>query len=166
MYKRQTQQRPDAWVLDALAAELGAPIGTAEPHAARLELDEIGTWDGARATAPSHEPGDPSSGSEETVLASWRMLLDLGRLQDNEPHLAGTAPDPVVRITVARAERMGVRDGDPVTVTGPAGAITLPVEVTEMPERVVWLPMNSPGSRVYRDIGVAPGGTVAIGGEA
>jgi NADH-quinone oxidoreductase subunit G len=94
------------------------------------------------------------------------MLLDLGRLQDNEPALAGTAPAPVVRISVTRAEKMGVTDGDTVTVTGSTGSITLPVQVTEMPERVVWLPMNSPGSRVYRDIGVTPGGTVAIGGEA
>jgi NADH-quinone oxidoreductase subunit G len=161
-----TQQHSDAWVLDALASEMGAPIGTADALCARRELDEIGTWDGARLPGPSQEPVTSSSAADESVLATWRMLLDLGRLQDNEPHLAGTAPAAVARVSPARAEQMGVTDGDPLTVTGPAGAITLPVEVTDMPEKVVWLPMNSPGSRVYRDIGVAPGGTVAIGGGA
>jgi NADH-quinone oxidoreductase subunit G len=160
-----TQQRPDAWVLDALAAEMGAPIGTAEAHVVRRELDEIGTWDGARAPGPSHEPAEAAS-TQGTLLATWRMLLDRGRLQDNEPHLAGTAPAPVVRISPARAEQMDVTDGDPLTVTGPAGTITLPVEVTDILDTVVWLPMNSSGSSVYRDIGVSPGGTVAIGGEA
>jgi NADH-quinone oxidoreductase subunit G len=161
-----TQQRSDAWVLDALATEMGRPIGTAEPDSARREFDEIGSWDGAREGGPRLEPAAPSSADGESVLATWRMLLDLGRLQDNEPHLAGTAPAPVVRISPSHAERVGVTDGDQVTVTGPTGSVTLPVEVTEMPETVVWLPMNSPGSRVYRDIGVGHGGTVAIGGEA
>jgi NADH-quinone oxidoreductase subunit G len=34
-----------------------------------------------------------------------------------------------------------------------------------MPDGVVWLPMNSPGSRVYADLRARPGDTVTIGGE-
>ena len=39
-------------------------------------------------------------------------------------------------------------DGDRLTVNGATGSVTLPVRVTAMPDRVVWLPMRSPGSEV------------------
>jgi NADH-quinone oxidoreductase subunit G len=49
----------------------------------------------------------------------------------------------------------------------PRCAITLPLEITEMPDRVVWLPLNSPGSQVNPTLGASPGDVVAIsvGGE-
>jgi NADH-quinone oxidoreductase subunit G len=34
--------------------------------------------------------------------------------------------------------------------------------VTEMPDDVVWLPLNSPGSAVHRQLGVTPGAAVEI----
>ena len=49
-----------------------------------------GIWDGERAAAPSGRgPQPPQPGSGEAVLTGWRMLLDEGRGQDGEPHLAG-----------------------------------------------------------------------------
>jgi NADH-quinone oxidoreductase subunit G len=107
-------------------------------------------------------------GAEQAVLASWRQLLDDGTLQRDEPALAGTARPPVVRLAKEAALRLGVGDGDRVTVTGPTGSITLPARVTEMPDRVVWLPMRSPGSHVRTHLGTAPGGvvTVTAGGPA
>jgi hypothetical protein len=39
------------------------------------------------------------------------------------------------------------------------GEITLPLEITDMPDRVVWLPANSPGSAVHRDLGVQAEGS-------
>ena len=44
-------------------------------------------------------------------------------------------------------------DGDEVTVSTARGAITLPLVITEMPDRVVWLPLNSPGSAVHAQLG-------------
>ena len=35
--------------------------------------------------------------------------------------------------------------------------------VTDMPDRVVWLPLNSPGSAVHRELGVTAGSIVGIG---
>ncbi len=157
-----SQQRADAWVLDALAAEMGVAIGVSDPTAIRREIIELGPWDSARAPGPSVEPGAVADG---TVLATWRMLLDLGRLQDNEPDLAGTAQAPVVRISATRAAELGVVDGDPLTVRSESGQVTLPVLVTDMPDRAVWLPMNSPGCRVYTDLNARPGDAVLIGGE-
>jgi NADH-quinone oxidoreductase subunit G len=96
------------------------------------------------------------------VLAGWRMLLDMGRLQDGEPHLAGTARPPVARLSPATAAEIGAVDGRPITVATPRGDITLPLAVTDMPDRVVWLPLNSPGCRVNPVLAVTPGDVVAI----
>ena len=56
-----------------------------------------------------------------------------------------------------------------MTVTGPAGALTLPVLVTEgMVEGVVWLPTNSRDCSVRTGLGTDAGGYVAVtkGGAA
>ena len=44
-----------------------------------------------------------------------------------------------------------------------ASSSGLPLAITEMPDRVVWLPLNSPGSAVHRQLGVGSGGLVRIG---
>ena len=154
----------DHRVLDALATEMGVYLGTGTAEEARQQLAGLGTWDGERATGPhvsAQPPAQPGAG--EAVLAGWRMLLDSGRMQDGEPHLAGTAHAPVARLSADTAAEIGAADGDPVTVSTPRGSITLPLAVTDMPDRVVWLPLNSPGSAVHRQLGVTVGGLVRIG---
>jgi len=154
----------DHRVLDALADEMGVYLGVATVEAAREELAGLGTWDGKHAACPqvtAPEPAQPGSG--EAVLTGWRMLLDEGRLQDGEPYLAGTARTPVVRLSADTAAEIGAADGDAVTVSTPRGSITLPLTVTDMPDRTVWLPLNSPGSAVHRELGVTIGSIVGIG---
>ncbi|MDN5758052.1 MAG: hypothetical protein L0H59_05900, partial [Tomitella sp.] len=118
------------------------------------------------AAQPSAGPSGPSGSSEpsagEAVLASWRMLLDDGRMQDGRPNLAATARSPVVRLAVGTAAEAGAQDGEPVTVSTDAGSVTLPLAITEMPERTVWVPMNSPGSALYPALGVTPGHVVTV----
>jgi NADH-quinone oxidoreductase subunit G len=155
----------DGRVLDTLADALGVRLGVPTVEAARAELAELGRWDGARVGAPAVRAADtPNPGSGEAVLATWRMLLDAGLLQDGEPHLAGTARRPVARLSAATAAEIGVADGSALTVGAERGSLTLPVEVTEMPDRVVWVPQNSPGSRVHIDLGAQSGAIVAIAG--
>ena len=96
-------------------------------------------------------------------MAGWRMLLDNGRLQDGEPHLAGTAHPVVARLSADTATEIGAADGDAVTVSTSKGSITLPLAITDLPDRVVWLPLNSPGSAVQRQLGVTTGSVVKIG---
>ncbi|MBT8224553.1 MAG: NADH-quinone oxidoreductase subunit G, partial [Dactylosporangium sp.] len=96
------------------------------------------------------------------VLATWRQLLDLGSLQDGDGHLAGTARPAVARLSKITATDLGVDDGDPVVVGTDRGEITLPVAVTEMPDRVVWVPANSSGSTVHRTLGAGAGSVVEI----
>jgi NADH-quinone oxidoreductase subunit G len=38
----------------------------------------------------------------------------------------------------------------------------VPVQVTDMPDRVVWLPANSPGCAARRELGVGHGSRVTI----
>jgi NADH-quinone oxidoreductase subunit G len=158
----------DHRVLDTLADEMGVYLGTTTVEAAREELSRLGTWDGERADAPqvaAPEPADARIGLEkgQAVLTGWRLLLDEGRMQDGEPHLAGTARKPVVRLSAETAAEIGAADGDNVTVSTPRGSITLPLTITDMPDRVVWLPLNSPGSAVHRKFGVTIGSIVRIG---
>jgi NADH-quinone oxidoreductase subunit G len=156
----------DARVLAALADELGIDVALRDAATVRAEHARLGGWQGAPAAAPDVAPAAaPSPTSGQAVLAGWRMLLDGGRLQDGEPHLAGTARPVVARLSAGTAAEIGVAEVEPVTVSTLSGAITLPLEVTEMPDRVVWLPLNSPGSTVFATLRTSVGDVVAIGGE-
>ncbi len=154
---------PDQRVLHAIAAEMRIPLGLPDAASARAELAGLGVWDGAsREASPVESPEPAQPGPGEAILASWRMLLDSGRLQDGEPHLAGTARAPVVRLSGSTAAEIGAADGDLVTVSTRHGAITLPLEISELVDRVVWLPLNSPGSAVYQQLVAAAGYVVDI----
>jgi NADH-quinone oxidoreductase subunit G len=163
---RTTQQagQSDHQVLDALADEMGVYLGASSVDTARQEQSGLGAWDGNRHPDPQvATPKAAQPGAGEAVLTGWRMLLDNGRLQDGEPHLAGTARKPVVRLSADTAGEIGAADGDAVTVSTARGSITLPLVTTDMPDRVVWLPLNSPGSAVQRELGVTIGSIVSIG---
>ncbi|HEY0542334.1 MAG TPA: NADH-quinone oxidoreductase subunit G [Actinoallomurus sp.] len=155
------QVMSDLKVLGTIADLMDVHLALPDSASARRELAVLGGFKGTRPGAPSVTaavPGEPGVG--EAVLATWRMLLDAGRLQDDERYLAGTAKTPVARLSAATAEEIGA-DGK-VTVATAHGEITLPLEITDMPDRVVWVPANSPGSAVYRDLGVQAGDVVKI----
>ena len=154
---------PDSRVLHMIANEMGVEFGLPNAAAARDELAVLGVWNGARPEPPTVSPVDtPQPGPGQALLASWRMLLDAGRLQDGEPYLAGTARRPVVRLSPVAARQIGASEGDPVKVGTEHGSITLPLVVTEMPDRVVWLPMNSATSLVHQKLRVTAGSVVGI----
>ncbi|QFS90887.1 NADH-quinone oxidoreductase subunit 3 [Mycobacterium sp. THAF192] len=158
----RTNAIPDSRVLNFLADEVGVDLGLPTAEAADADRARLGLWSGQRVAAPqiSPEPVHPRAG--EVVLAGWRMLLDAGRLQDGEPHLAGTARPAVARLSAATAGDVNVAAGELVTVSTERGAVTLPVEITDMVDGVVWLPLNSAGSAVHATLGVTVGQPVAI----
>lgn len=163
----RTGALPDLRVLDAIAAEARTPLGLPDVAAARAELERLGFWRDARPPmVGSPREATPDPGQGEAVLAGWRMLLDAGRMQDGEPFLAGTARPPVVRLSADSAAELDVREGDPVTVSTGRGSVTLPLAITDLPYRVVWLPIDSPGSAVYRYLGAHPGDVVRVGPAA
>ncbi|KKW65728.1 NADH dehydrogenase, partial [Mycolicibacterium elephantis] len=158
-----TNAIPDSRVLNYLADELGVALNMANPSDGRDEMVRLGVWAGPRPAAPQVAAAASTvTGAGQAVLASWRMLLDAGRLQDGEPHLAGTAGKPVPRLSGATAAEIGVGEGDLVTVRTERGAITLPLAITDMDDRVVWLPLNSAGSAVHQSLGVTAGTVVSI----
>jgi NADH-quinone oxidoreductase subunit G len=159
----RTGAMTDARVLDTLARALGVELGCADVGAVRAELTAI------RATKSS-PPGRPSVAATgpaipadgEAVLATWHQLIDLGRLTEGDEYLAGTARPPVARLSKATAATLSVADGDPVTVSTDRGSLTLPARITDMADRVVWLPTNSPGATVRRTLGVTAGAVVSV----
>jgi NADH-quinone oxidoreductase subunit G len=160
----QQASQSDHQILDALADEMGVYLGMSTVEGARAEMSALGNWDGKRPSgAPLQATEPPQPGEGEAVLTGWRMMLDNGRSQDGEPYLAGTARKPVARLSPATAAEIGAAEGDTVAVSTPRGSISLPLAITDMPDRVVWLPLNSPGSAVQRDLGVTVGNIVRIG---
>ncbi|MFD9332871.1 NADH-quinone oxidoreductase subunit G [Streptomyces sp. NPDC060028] len=154
----------DSRVLHMLADAADRPIALPDVHAVRRELERLGPWGGELASEHSTDPvALPRPGAGEAVLAGHRLLLDLGRLQDGDDALAGTRHEASARLSAATAAETGVKNGDVLAVTGPAGSVELPLRITEMPDRVVWLPLNSTGSGVIADTGALPGGLVRIG---
>jgi NADH-quinone oxidoreductase subunit G len=159
----------DMRVLTTLADAMGVDLGFSSPAQARAEMATLGGWHGARPAGPEAQaPDERALEPGEAVLAGWRLLLDCGRLQDGEPYLAGTAPPPMARLSAATAAAIGVAPDQLLTVSSGRGSISLPLAITEMPDQVVWLPLNSPGSAVHRALGVTTGAVVRIepGGAA
>jgi NADH-quinone oxidoreductase subunit G len=159
--------RSDLSVLGAVADEMDVHLGLPDGAAARAELAALGAWRGARPAAPAvlSAPRAPAAGgtAASTVqLATWSQLVDAGRLQDGEPYLAGTARPVAARVSPATAADAGVADGDKVTVATLAGSVTVPLNVTDMTDGVVWLPTNSSGSAVRADLAAGHGSRVTL----
>ena len=97
-----------------------------------------------------------------TLFAIWAERRVIGRMQDGEPFLAGTARPAEALMSAATTAEAGAADGDRVTVTTAQGAITLPVRVRDMPDRVVWLPAHAPGCEVRNELGAGNGTLVTL----
>jgi NADH-quinone oxidoreductase subunit G len=152
---------PDCRVLDTLAVEMDVDLFTQTPAAARGDYEKLGPASALRwgyVAAEVAEPAAPAAG--QAILSTWRQLIDNGSLQDGEPHLKGTQRTPVARLSAKTAEGLGTT----VKVSTERGAITLPVEVADLPDGVVWLPGNSDGSAVGKTLGAGHGAVVNLAG--
>jgi NADH-quinone oxidoreductase subunit G len=157
----------DYRALEMVADEMGEFLGTRTLREVRAEMAALGTWEGTRPEPPSTRAGEvPELRDGTLVLATWRHLLDAGSLQDGEPHLAGTAPRPVARVSALTAADLGVTDGDALTVRAGDVRVTAPVVVGEMADHVVWLPTNSAGCDLRSTLAGAPGALVTVTKEA
>ncbi|HEU0131039.1 MAG TPA: NADH-quinone oxidoreductase subunit G [Mycobacteriales bacterium] len=157
---------PDHKVVGYLARELGVHLGFDTAAGARDELSRLSTWGGERGTVEAAPADPPRPEAGEAVLATWSLLLDHGRLQDGEPHLAGTARSPRATMSATTAKEAGVEPGGRVTVSTDRGSVTLPVTIADMPDRVVHLPANSRDSHVRRDLAPGSGAVVRLAAAA
>jgi NADH-quinone oxidoreductase subunit G len=157
--------RSDLQVLSSIADEMDVHLGLPDAAAARREcqgLGTAGTRPAASAASGGRAAGSSRPGAGQALLATWRNLLDGGRMQDGEPNLAGTARAPVARLSAATAAEAGTAADGKVVVATERGSVTLPVEITPMPDRVVWLPANSAGGGIRRDLGAGHGALVTL----
>ncbi|VEI13704.1 NADH-quinone oxidoreductase subunit G [Trueperella bialowiezensis] len=140
-----TTSLPDRRVLHDLAEEMGVDLGLATLAQAVEEMAELRNWDGERAVAHDVEAAPvPAVGPGQAVLASWKQMLDAGALLSHEPHLAKTARKPVAVMSPNTAA-----GATTVTLRGPKGTLTLDAVTQAMPDGVVWVPQNSPGSQIH-----------------
>ncbi len=162
--------RTDAQVLGGIADAMDVHLGLPDVTAARRELTGLGVGaPSASQPASASSAGSVYTGTDhanptpgEALLATWHSLLDAGRMQDGEPNLAGTARAAVAKMSAATAAEAGVAAGAEVTVSTGYGAITVPVQIATMPDRVVWLPSNSVGCAVRSQLGAGHGALVTV----
>jgi NADH-quinone oxidoreductase subunit G len=158
---------PDARILAGIAEELsslgvGSPLGFRTSAEAHQRMVEMGPWDGERASLPETPAASTASGRSEgaVALATWKLMLDNGTMQDGEKHLHATARTPVCRVSPAAAAALGAM----VTLEGDRGSVTLPVEVAhDLQDDVVWVPSRSTGNGVLADL-ASPGSGVRMKG--
>ena len=132
---------PDCRVLDTLAVEMDVDLFTQTPAVAAGELARLGMSSRACDAAPTVPAGAALvPGAGQAVLATWRQLLHDGALQANEEALAGTRRPMLARMSASTAEHLGVGDGQTVALATERGAVTLPVELADVVDGVVWVP--------------------------
>ncbi len=171
---------PDEAAARRELAALGAArrVRTSQAASGHARSRQAGAGSSPSGRAAVSGRGGAVPGAAEALLATWHNLLDAGRMQDGEPNLAGTARPAVAKMSAATAAEAGVTvpagarasdppprgrsDGAKVRVSTSRGSIVVPVEITAMPDRVVWLPTNSAGCSVRRDLGAGHGSLVTV----
>lgn len=156
---REALTLTDAGVLSMLASAMDVELN-GDTRTLRKEINSLKPWSGSRAELKPQSASVPVG----TTLATWRLLIDSGVMQEGEPHLAATARPSVVAVSSAMFEQLG--KPEVITVTGPKGSITLPAQVAEVSSESVWLPMNSPESHIYAQLGCGYGEVVTVKGGA
>ncbi|CAI9399921.1 NADH-quinone oxidoreductase subunit G [Nocardioides sp. T2.26MG-1] len=147
---------PDLRILSGIAEEMGSPLGFRTVEEARSQMEEMGPWDGERAALDA--VAAPAAGSTEGLaLATWKLLVDNGSMQDGDKAYRATGRAPVARLSRATYDAVGPT----VTLTGDRGSVTLPAEPADLDDGVVWVPANSFGNGVLADL-ASPGSRVTV----
>ncbi|WP_242491708.1 NADH-quinone oxidoreductase subunit G [Actinomyces minihominis] len=149
---------PDREVFNMIAREFGIDLGIDDLNSLYEEVNPLMIWRGARIKSPVGVQGvapkvDPGS----LVLASHKVMVDLGRMLDGAVDLRLSARSAVALLSRSSFDAMGLNEDDNVRVTGPRGSVILPVEVSEVVDGVVWIPECSVGNGVNQDL--APAGS-------
>jgi NADH-quinone oxidoreductase subunit G len=142
----RTGSLSDGQVLDALADELDVRLGTRTVPGVREEILRLGVSASRPAAPTARAVAAPVPGEKQALLATWPELIDGGRLMDGDPNLAGTAKPARAILGPVTAAEVGVGEGDSIAIGTDAGVLVLPVEIAEVPDRVVWVPTNPAGA--------------------
>jgi NADH-quinone oxidoreductase subunit G len=142
---RDSNALPDLRVLAGVADEMGVDLGFKTVEQARGEMREIGAWDGDRAPMPTElSVGDSAMTEQDSdnsaTLATWKLLVDDGRMLDGEEYLKATGRRPVALVSQETLTGLGLTPGRHITLAADSGVVTLPVAVADLPDGVVWAP--------------------------
>jgi len=154
----------DGRVLAMLADTMDVAFGSGDVAALRSEMDRLGNWSGTRPAAPSVTPV-ATDGPGTLGLATWRLLLDAGALQEGEPHLAATARPTEALMSADTARDLGLAQANSVVVGTDQGSLEMPLRIADVIDGAVWIPMTSEGSRALA-IGASHGARVRVTGGA
>ena len=154
--------RSDVRILSMIADEMGTPINLPTIAATAREIAALGNWDGKKIAFEKTSEAKPVIAEGKLHLTSWRLLLDLGTLQDGEANLAGTARKASARISKSRAEKLGVNEGEFLSISSDLGSLKLPVEISEMADDQIWVPRNSIDSQVIANLGFVSGQVTVV----
>ena len=154
--------RSDVRILSMIADEMGAPINLPTVTATAREISALGNWDGKTLAFAKTSEVKPAVSDGKLYLTSWRLLLDLGALQEGEANLAGTARKATARISKVRADKLGVNEGDLLSISSDLGSLKLPVEISEMSDDAIWVPRNSIDSQVIANLGFVSGQVTVV----
>lgn len=130
-------------ILVQLAAVQGKDLGFSDLDQIRAERERVGV----RASAhdwPEVVETEAVAAHEGLVAYSHRLLLDRGVMTEGADELMATAKDPFVAINLADATRLGIEDGQLVSVSTSQGELHLVAQVEyDVVPGVVFLPRNS-----------------------
>jgi NADH-quinone oxidoreductase subunit G len=162
-------------ILSGVAEEMGVHLGFRTVEQARAEMQSFGAWDGERVSFPS--PSAPAASATSTgatsasvpgalnvKLASWKLLVDDGRMLDGDEYLTATGRRPQALLSAGTLERGGLTVGQSVRISTDRGAVELPVGVADLPDDVVWAPASAVGLSLSRDLGAGHGAVVRLEG--
>jgi NADH-quinone oxidoreductase subunit G len=152
----------DGQVLDALAEELDVTLGLRTVAAARAELLQLGLGSARPAPPAVTAAATVSAPAGSAVLATWPELLDAGRAQVGDEHLAGTAKPARALVSAGTAAQVGVAAGQQIALSTDRGSIVLDVQIAAMPDGIVWAPTNARGCAVRATLGAGPGSVVTL----
>lgn len=146
---------PDLRALAGIAEAMGTELGFRTVLQARAEMHQVGAWDGERSPRVAPGTAAAAAGEGDLVLASWKQMIDDGRMQDGDDALRATARRPVAVVSAATLTDLGLTEGEQVTLTGPRGELALPVTVGLVADGTVWAPASAPGASVREFVGAS-----------
>jgi NADH-quinone oxidoreductase subunit G len=97
-------------------------------------------------------------------LASWKLLVDDGRMLDGDEYLKATGRRPEALVSAGTLASSGLTVGAPVRISTERGSVELPVGVADLPDGVVWAPASAVGLSLSRDLGAGHGAVVRLEG--
>ncbi|HEX6877648.1 MAG TPA: NADH-quinone oxidoreductase subunit G [Nocardioidaceae bacterium] len=149
---------PEVRILAGIAEEMGVSFGIRTVEQARDEMESFGPWDGERIALPTVAAETPAAADGHYVLATWKQLIDDGRMLDGDDYLKATGRKPVLLVSPATLAHLGVHEGQLVAVATERSSVELPVGVADLPDHVVWAPSTSVGLSLSHELGVAASG--------